>query len=53
MINIIRNKMKITPIEPTFINTVKSFFEVIRIRIGYIMKPQYDWENVFNTERVS
>jgi hypothetical protein len=36
----IKNKMKITPNEPTLINIDKSFFIVSRMRIGYIMKPQ-------------
>lgn len=41
MMNNIKNAMKITPIEPTFMKIERSFLAVSNIKTGYITKPQY------------
>ena len=52
MMKNIKNTIKITPIEPTFINIDKSFFEHRYTSTGNSTKAQYDWEKDLKVDSV-
>ena len=52
MIKPIKKRIKMTPSDPTRIKMERSFFIVISVRIGNIMKPQYDYEKAEKVEVV-